>query len=92
MSNRLKAYLQKGKKPQTHHGWFLIKCGRLINKKSWIYVTVSKPYKIFSKMLPMTTSIPDQIIYDSKDKVRSRNLGKKGALGWHFGSKLKYIG
>ena len=37
----------------------------------------SKSCKIFSKTLSMAISIHDQIIYDSKNSDRSRNLEKK---------------
>ena len=44
ISDRLVAHLQKSKKPQCHHDWFLINCGKLVNWKgpgfrTWSYIS-----------------------------------------------------
>lgn len=55
----LTAYLQKGKKTQTYHNWFLINYSGLVKceKDANLQLTLPNHKKFFLKKLPMTTSI-----------------------------------
>ena len=46
----LSAHLQMSEQPQTHTGWFLTYCGKLVNQNGAEFkIKSSKPYKIFPR-------------------------------------------